>query len=196
MASHDDTELQARLDFIARGRVVRRYHTCDMLDYQRIDGHSFGVAMLTTIIVPVASPLRRAALLMGGLVHDLAEHKTGDLPGPAKRELGLREQFGAYEDALLDRFGLMYPLDTRDARVVKLADAAEGAYHCTVERAKGNILAREAFKNFWSYLMELRLAPGHPGDPEIPEGLVIEDGERALRRWLATNWMEANGGKW
>jgi hypothetical protein len=195
MDSADKAELTVRLDFIQRGRALRRYHTMEMLEYQRIDSHSFGVAMFTTVIVPVASPVRRSALLMAALTHDLPEHKTGDVPAPFKREFPqLRKMLHGAEDALLETFGLCHPLDAADQRVLGLADCADGAAHCIMERAKGNIIAREPFKNFWRYLQEeLNM---DMGPTTYRKGEFHEEGERALSQWLAGNWYEANGGVW
>ena len=190
--SRDNSELMLRMDFIERGRITRRYHAMDMHDYQRVDAHSFGVAMFTTIIVPVCEPIRRSTLLMAALVHDLPEHITGDIPGPAKRALDMRGELHACENALLDVAGLLYPLDERDQRVLNIADSADGAAHCIIERRKGNYNARQAFLNYWEYLNAEQGLFNPLSDDDEP----IEAGEPALRAWLAQNWMAANGGEW
>jgi len=193
--THDHVDLQQQLDFIARGRASRRYHTMEMLDYQRIDAHSFGVAMFTTIIVPVATPDRRALLLLAALTHDLGEHKTGDMPAPFKRSIpGLHKTMDAAEGALLDDAGLAVALDGKDKRVLTLADCADGFAHCVVERAKGNVFAREAAMNFWSYLTGAGKIYNPLGSDS--DNSHCEAGEHALRNWLARNWTEANGGTW
>ena len=179
MRSHTDT-----LEFIQRGRETKRYHTHPMLDNQRIDAHSFGVAMFTWALVPVASPERRSRLLMAALVHDLAEHHTGDIPAPTKRKLGLREQFGGYEDALLQEHAMFVDLDAADARVLKLADNADGALHCIRDYMMGNKYAAEPYHNFFRYLIE------EQGLGEI--GRAVEAGEQTVRRYIERQWSAAN----
>lgn len=182
-----NVDLHLRMDFIAEGRALRRYHTLDMLDYQRIDAHSFGVAMFTTIIAPRADWERRGRLLMAALAHDLPEHCcAGDVPAPAKRRIvGLRDKLHEMEADTLGAMEMHVPLSDADKRVLALADSADGAAHCIVERRKGNVGARGPFLNFWSYLTkEQNLGDG----PEL--------GEKALRSWIGQSWTRANGKEW
>lgn len=189
------TELCTRMDFIHAGRATRRFHTMEMFDYQRVDAHSYGVAMFVTIIVPLVEAERGLRLLMASLVHDLAEHKVGDIPSPAKRELGIRTEFDAYENVLLAEAGLARaePLNSADARVLAIADCADGVAHCISERAKGNTNVKAAFYNYWEYLnQELNLWHPFLDSPNTTH----EEGEPALRHWLTENWKCANGGVW
>lgn len=187
---------QDRLEFMETGRRVRRYHTLPQLDYQPIDGHSWGVAMLVQIIVGQSALASRLyPLTMAALVHDLAEYHTGDLPAPAKRKLGVRDQFGAYEAELLGGVGLGWEatLDAADKRVLKIADAAEGCLQSIHERKMGNKYAIIAFKNFWSYLHD-ELGLDRPSDDSW--GFTPEVGENALRLYLRQAWVDANEGAW
>lgn len=180
-------EVAKVLHWIERGRAVKRYHTHPMLVEQRIDSHSYGVAMLTTIIVPVASPARKNRLLMAALVHDLAEWRTGDIPAPAKRALpGLRDALGEYEQGLLRHAGLEIVLDEKDKRVLKVADCADGALHCIHDRKMGNLYAQEPYSNFMRYLREEQQI-GHPD--------VAEAGEQALLEYLENSWLYMEGGQ-
>lgn len=185
-------ELIVRLNFIDRGRSTRRFHAMEMHDHQRVDAHSFGVAMFTTIIVPNCDAGRRSQLLMAALCHDLPEHITGDVPGPAKRVLNMREQLHAYEEALLGEAGLLYWLDERDTRVLNLADSADGIAHCIAERRKGNTNARRAFLNYWDYMNDEQGLY----NPLVSTDAPAEEGEETLRVWLSQNWTAANGGQW
>lgn len=185
-------ELIVRLNFIDRGRSTRRFHAMEMLDHQRVDAHSFGVAAFTTIIVPNCDWERRARLLLAAMAHDLPEHITGDIPGPAKRILSMREHLHAYEEALLGDAGLLVRLDERDQRVLNIADSADGVAHCIAERRKGNTNARRAFLNYWDYLNdEQKLF-----NPLLSTSAPVEEGEETLRVWLSQNWTAANGGEW
>lgn len=189
-----------RLDFIQSGRRTVRYHGLPMLDFQRIDAHSFGVAILTRILVPYATPERRARLMEAALYHDLAEWKTGDIPAPTKRVIpGLRDACQKYEDELMAPLGLVVDLDDRDSRVLKLADAAEGCLHCIYERYMGNsYIGPRGFYAFWSYLTEEQGIAGGVSSAWTTEAVAEweEEGERPLRFYIGDQWSSANGGKW
>lgn len=179
-------KLYNRLSFMEVGRKTRRYHAgLDMHDYQRIDAHSFGVAMLTRILVPEATAERRARLLVAAMDHDLAEQVTGDMPAPAKRDMGIRETMQEYEDKLTAPLGLSHSLNSADTRVLKLADAAEGALHCIAERRMGNQNIEAIFRTFWAYLKELGLA----------NVVAPEQGEDTAYFYIQSEWERA-GGKW
>lgn len=154
--------LKRRLQATFRGSATKRFHTIRTVHENTVGQHSFGVAMLYYIIA--IEPSLNG--VMTALTHDLAEYKTGDVPAPAKRELGLREQFAAYEANVMAAAG--FPafeatLDADDKWVVKLADALDGLVFCGYERKMGNRQANEAFDNFCQYVTELLNAPGiHP----------------------------------
>jgi 5'-deoxynucleotidase YfbR-like HD superfamily hydrolase len=173
------------LDFVAEGRSTRRYHAgLEMHEYQRIDAHSYGVAMFTVALTPDASPERRSRLLMAALVHDLPECKTGDLPAPFKRSIpNMREQLHAYEDNVLRDHGLLEILVGNDARALAIADSADGLHHCLVEMKRGNGYAKAIALTFWDYLVEEQRFGCDP--------LREEKGEPELRRWLGWKATEA-----
>lgn len=178
------------LKFLQRGRCTVRYHGIRMHDHQRIDAHSYGVAMLALMLIsPGACMFRKAQLMEAGLKHDLAEHVVGDIPAPTKRQLGVRDQCGSMEDELMHEAGLTMPvLDAADQRVLKLADAAEGCLHCIEERRMGNQDIARIFYTFWSYCIEeLGLAT---------TDRMAEPGEEELRKYIAAEWQRANGGEW
>ena len=80
--------MKESLDFILAGSEVLRYHTVTTLMRETVGHHSHGVACLTLLLNPNAG----RELLTAALWHDLAEHQTGDIPSPAKREYGIGEQ--------------------------------------------------------------------------------------------------------
>lgn len=183
-----------QLDFVQNGRVTKRYHGLPMLDYQRVDAHSYGVAMLARLLIGDVDPLRRARLVDAALEHDLAEWHVGDIPAPTKRLTpGLREACGAMEAELMETHGFYAEsaLDARDKRALKLADALEGCLHCIEERRAGNAHPRllRCFYEFWKYAtMEQEFGSIHAE--------FLEVHEVAMKRHIESMWFNANGEKW
>lgn len=127
--------MRSTLQFILSGSEVKRYHTVTTLQTETVGHHSHGVAMLCLMLHPNAS----SRLLKAALIHDLAEHVTGDIPSPAKRLYGIGEQVSDLEETLLAASGLPSPHLTDDeARTLKLADIAQGALFCIREVELGN----------------------------------------------------------
>ena len=136
------------LDFIQAGADVKRFHTCLTLQSETVGHHSHGVAMLCLLL----DPLAQRSLLTAALVHDLAEHVTGDIPSPAKRRYGIGEQVSELETTLLRSVGLSAPLlHPDDARTLKLADIFQGMLFCARELSLGNSRMRGVFNNYASY---------------------------------------------
>lgn len=199
-----DGSVAAKLDFIQNGRETRRFHGLPMLDYQRVDGHQYGVAMLVLLLIgDLVSAERKVLLLEAALKHDLAEWVVGDMPAPSKRRMpdypegSFRQVFGSMEDGIMVEAGFpMINLSARDKRVLKLADAAEGVLHCIRERQMGNAHPRlvYCFHEFWKYCVDeqgLDSAVWRT-DNDMPE----EPGEAGLRLYLRSAWTKANGGEW
>ena len=179
-----------RIAFIQRGRATIRYHTMRMHDHQRIDSHSYGVMMLVLLLTdgPDITLERRDTLMRAAMFHDLAEHITGDIPAPVKRTLGTgwRETYSSYEDELLEDHRLLVSLNEADARVLKMADAAEGCLHCIEERRMGNQETQSLFHNFWSYLKDEQ-------DIDKPTNADAEVGEAPLAEFIMKRWRIVNG---
>jgi 5'-deoxynucleotidase YfbR-like HD superfamily hydrolase len=142
------------LDFILAGSEVKRYHTVTTLVSETVGHHSHGVAMLCLMFDPMAS----RQLLMAALFHDLAEHQTGDIPSPAKREFGIGGKVDELELRLMTAAGIVMPhLSPEDKRTLKLADVAQGALFCAREISLGNKRMRRVFDRYISYAEELIL---------------------------------------
>jgi len=136
------------LEFIQAGADVKRFHTKLTLQTETVGHHSHGVAMLCLLLEPVS----RRQLLVAALVHDLAEHITGDIPSPAKRRYGIGEQVSALEDELLRSVGLSMPmLNSDEKRTLKFADIFQGMLFSAREISLGNSQMREVFDNYVSY---------------------------------------------
>lgn len=142
------------LKFIIAGTEVIRYHTVTTLMRETVGHHSHGVACLALVLRPDAN----RELLIAALYHDLAEHQTGDIPSPAKREYGIGEQVDQLEHRLMSEAGLDYPQLTADeARTLKLADIAHGALFCVREMSLGNLRMRHVYDRYMSYAHQMLL---------------------------------------
>lgn len=173
------------LDFIRNGGETRRYHTWPVLRQQNVAEHSFHVAMLCAWLCKQHGFEPSQRLLMAALTHDLAEHQMGDIPSPTKRRLPdygettFRKAWGDLEQALRKDAGLEWEsgLTQLETYLLKLADAAEGALYCIRERAMGNLLIREVFGNFRSYVAELAQIQNDGVSRRLVE-LIDEEWER------------------
>jgi 5'-deoxynucleotidase YfbR-like HD superfamily hydrolase len=144
-----------QLRFIRRGVAVRRYHTHRTLVEDTVGHHSANVALLCMVLDPRPS----AELLKAALSHDLAEHRLGDMPTPAKQSMGetARELLFAEENRLLEEVGLGADLHPSEATTLKLADIADGMLFCLEERSRGNISMDEVFTNYGNLLEDFDL---------------------------------------
>jgi len=142
------------IQFIAAGAEVTRYHTVFTFNNETVGHHSHGVAMMVLMMKPDAS----ASLLKAALYHDLAEQVVGDIPSPAKRQFGLGERLDKLELAVIAEAGIENPkLTDEEARMLKLADIAQGALFCARELSLGNKRMRRIFDRYLSYAEELAL---------------------------------------
>lgn len=140
------------LDFILAGTQVKRYHTVTTLNLETVGHHSAEVALIVLLLEPDAS----RNLLTAALLHDLAEHQTGDIPSPAKRIYGIGDQVDKLETRLMAGAGLVYPeLTETEARVLKLADIAQGALFCAREVNLGNRKMRLVFARYLGYAEQM-----------------------------------------
>lgn len=143
------------LDFYLAGSEVHRYHTVRTLAPETVGHHSHGVAVLALVLTDWKAS---AALLRAALVHDLAEHQTGDIPSPAKREYGIGQQVEELEARLMGAAGVAFPhLYADEARVLKLADIAQGALYCVRELELGNRRMVSIYDRYMSYARDMIL---------------------------------------
>ena len=155
------------LDFIQAGADVKRFHTKLTLQSETVGHHSHGVAMLCLLL----EPLSRRQVLVAALVHDLAEHITGDIPSPAKRQYGIGDQVNALERDLLRSVDLSMPkLHPDEERTLKLADIFQGMLFCAREISLGNSRMREVFNNYAGYAEAMQ-----PVDSELQVFNLIKE---------------------
>ncbi len=159
--------------------------------------------MLLYLMYGQLEPGIRVPLLMAGMTHDMAEHRVGDLPAPAKRDMDKRLDLkgaqtfrAAWNDMEQDilkevAFNFEESLSVDELRMLKLADAMEGALYCIRERAMGNTLITPCYLNFAKYI-----------DGEMSEQSEQRDGntdpathadmEWEVRNYIHTQWSIAN----
>jgi 5'-deoxynucleotidase YfbR-like HD superfamily hydrolase len=142
------------IQFIAAGADVSRYHTVFTFNNETVGHHSHGVAMMVLMMKPDAS----ASLLKAALYHDLAEQVVGDIPSPAKRQSGLGQHLDKLELAIIEDAGIENPaLTDEEARILKLADIAQGALFCAREIQLGNVRLIPVFTRYIVYASEKNL---------------------------------------
>lgn len=151
----DRKAFRERVTFLRAGAETRRFHTLPTIQQNTVGHHSFNVAWLAEMLSPGMSPPEKAILIMACLEHDVAEHIVGDVPAPTKRAMGIRETWGEYEEELMKEQGLFWTgqLSAEAKRILKLADALDGAFFCCQERAMGNQMIAGCFMNFYGYVM-------------------------------------------
>lgn len=144
--------MRKTLEFIVSGTEVTRFHTVTTLVRETVGHHSHGVAMMVLLMNPHAS----GSLLRAALMHDLAEHQTGDIPSPAKREYNIGDQVNELERRLMLEAGIEYPeLTAEDYRTLKLADIAQGALFCMREMSLGNQRMDRILNRYMEYAEQL-----------------------------------------
>lgn len=149
--------LREQLEYIRAGGHVQRFHTKRTLMIDFVGHHSFNVAWLVHFMSPHLGSVERYTLLLAALEHDLPEGEMGDVPAPSKRELGIRQLWGEAEAQLQAEMGLGYEsaLSAEGKRLLKLADALDGALFSAHERAMGNTTMGVCYENFISYANEV-----------------------------------------
>jgi len=155
------------IDFIYTGGAVRRFHTLPSHKDDTVAQHSFGVAWFCWLL-DSRSP--SSNLLMAALAHDLAEQSTGDIPAPAKRALGIKEQFDSYEATIfaanrMPNFDGM--LNDAERRTLKIADCMDGAMRCIYEIKMGNTFMRKPLQRFISYIEDM--------NPRVLERVILDE---------------------
>lgn len=131
------------LSFIERWNIAPRLHR------QNVAEHSFYVALYSDKLAMILGlcPEQRMDIVSAALRHDVAEVKTGDSPGPAKRAVTDEEKLYRYEREFLATLGDDYSttIEPAVALVIKAADTIDAWYYLMGEVAHGNqLLKREA----------------------------------------------------
>lgn len=169
--------LAQRLQFIYKGGLTTRYHTQLTIKKQDVAAHSFGVAWLVVMLYPDAS----RELILAALAHDLAEHRVGDVPSPAKQSYpDLKKAVNAAEHDILriECFGHVDLLTPYERSVLRVADMLDGMMFCLRERQLGNKEIVDVWDNYLSYVHSI---------PELWQEATD------LIEVIETLWEKANG---
>jgi len=148
-------EAEKMLEFVRLGSLTKRYHTKHVIHENTVGHHSFGVAIIIYMLCPTAS----VNLIMAGLVHDLAEHITGDMSSPTKR---MYPEMAALLHKLESQFlndanlGFHETLSKEELRVLDMADKIDGMLYCIGELSLGNMSIVPIFNRYASYVEELK----------------------------------------
>lgn len=144
--------LDAQLTMIMRSARVKRYHTEDTTRTQTVGEHTYGVMWLAYLLSDQKPSM---ALILAAMMHDSAEHVTGDVPSPIKRKAGVKESFDALEEQVFKRMGIEIPELTKDEQhILKLADCMEGALFCWSEVQRGNVHLKYVLDNYLAHIAE------------------------------------------
>lgn len=138
------------IELVLRTGGVERMHTDDdVLVKQRIDSHSWGVAIIVWDILRAETSQQ---VLMAALVHDCPEYLTGDMRAPAKRMYPiLNSTLKDIEEEWHREHGTGFELTPSEDQVLNAADKIEFVRWMHRERARGNRLAVAAFNKGWEY---------------------------------------------
>lgn len=181
--THQD-QLNQQVRALFDGSSVKRFHTIPTVSENTVGQHSHGVAMMCMLLTGCACS---ANLLMAALTHDLAEQYVGDVPSPSKRALGVREELGNIEDALLATVRFVFELEPADEKILKLADCADGMLFCAKERMLGNRskMINYAYNNYSKYVAAAM--------DTLPRDGVVMTKAVYLFKAIDTIWEENNG---
>lgn len=148
--SPEHIQLVKDLRFIRDGNNVKRFHTVNRIQEEKVGQHSGNLAWLAFLL---SSRRPSMNLIMACLAHDLPEHETGDMPSPGKRAMGsvFRDEWNAHEDDLLTQHGLDFELTAEEKLILKLADVLDGLASCQQEHVMGNCMIDTALHNFTEY---------------------------------------------
>ena len=135
-----------------RSSAVKRFHTMRTITDNTIAEHGWGVACL---VWEITLGTCSGKLLAASLHHDCAEYVVGDVPAPAKRELGIGEQLNTLEDRILRHQGCVNTedLSAEERRTLKMADCLDGLLFCVREKGLGNRTIGDVYTKYRDYII-------------------------------------------
>lgn len=157
---------------LRRGGRVLRYHTEPTLRKQTVAEHSWGVAMIARELYPDDKMLMIASLL-----HDIAEHQTGDMPAPVKwKNEALRRELERVENDVNSELGLieLLQLNALQRQRLKYCDLLELLWFCVEEMQAGSRDAKDIYTRAMDHLLN-----NHPTDKRVMK--MVELIEEAYR---------------
>jgi len=160
------------MSYVTRWGVLRRARS------QNVAEHQYYVAVYAGLIADtIGYEGDRGNLYRCALIHDLFEGRSGDLPGPFKRQLCVGD---AYHKLEVEYFKALFPhelpyldmlrQDQGIAAIVKAADKMEGCMYLANEHMLGNTYAGDFIDR---------------GSPSQDMYLVYKDSLDALRPYFS-----------
>ena len=118
-------DLDMGMEIIIRCQEVKRWHMVDVVPPQTVAAHSAAVALLAAYIAYTCPGMyfgSSVEVAFQGLIHDLAESMTGDIPSHTKQAIG--PNIKSLEDKLTPNW-LRPTQDSKVKCLIKLCDLAE-----------------------------------------------------------------------
>lgn len=138
---------------VIMGGCTKRYHTWPIVgDAQTVGYHSWGVAVILTMICDPSAKLLKAALF-----HDMAEHHVGDTPAPAKwANPKFAEELRETEKVFETKMGIgvvLWALSSEEQWMLDLADLLELCSYAMHQIKCGNGYCCRVFVNGYKHLV-------------------------------------------
>ncbi len=177
-----------RVMAIREGGWTDRMHTVLKHRPYRVDGHSWGVAVLAWTMFPAEC---NSSLLAACLLHDVPERWVGDSPHPAKYQLTegtLADVLHHAEEAVVKTLELGVWLSDREQQILRFCDLLECLLWAKEEILLGNVHMRGTYVNckrglekmpLWpekeELVTEMLAVPGSEGTAWWKELMGVED---------------------
>jgi 5'-deoxynucleotidase YfbR-like HD superfamily hydrolase len=117
---------------------------------QYVAEHSYFVSLYVAEIIemftPHWTPTEKYNALRAALVHDIAEARTSDIPGPVKREIKDDAKLSALESRVIESMGFEgWGPREEVKKIIKIADLIDELFYMRAERVSGNLLAADMY---------------------------------------------------
>lgn len=123
---------------------VPRWSIVPTIRQQSVAEHSFFVSLYVAELMHEHcsswSDTKKLDVLRMALMHDTAEARMSDIPGPVKRAIRDEAAYKAFETSVMVELGTHFPEDHREdgALLIKAADLIDEYMFISAERAMGN----------------------------------------------------------
>ncbi len=144
-----------RITQLREASNVERSHTIPHHGSYTVGKHSYDMVMALLVLNPTASP----ALIQAVLVHDLGERWTGDIPSPAKVQMGgeISRRIQQLEERALAHLGFSIELTPDERLWLRAMDGVELLLWSKDQLAMGNLNVQPMVHEIVKYLNGIRL---------------------------------------